>query len=309
VRAAPEQVTPVRGFAGPIGRLAGLLDHAAILPGMAIAGVVFVAFQVMTVQSGFPFAVYDAHSYWLAGGSDHPYAGTIASGFDDTVNLYKYRYPPPLAQVFALIHLIRWPIAAGLWIGLLFAVLLVLAGRWAPLALVFPPTLYELYLGNVNLLIALAIVLGFRRPATWAFVLLTKATPGIALLWFAFRREWRPLMVALGATAVVAAVSFVLAPQLWSEFRDAMTVQAGAALDVPPLAIQVPLPIRLAVAVLVVWFAARSDRAWLVAVAATIAAPAIWGNVLVILVAAIPLAEGRGIDRPLLWLPRRRVAE
>jgi hypothetical protein len=101
----------------------------------------------------------------------------------------------------------------------------------------------------------------------------------------------------------------VIAPQLWSEFRDAMTVQAGAALDVPPLAIQVPLPIRLAVAVLVVWFAARSDRAWLVAVAATIAAPAIWGNVLVILVAAIPLAEGRGIDRPLLWLPRRRVAE
>lgn len=288
-------------------RLVRLLDHPAILPGLLIAGAAFVVFQILTVQSGFPFAVYDTHSYWLAGGTEHPYAGTIASGFDDSVNLYKYRYPPPLAQVFALLHVLPLPVVAGLWIAMLFIVFLVLAGRWAPLLLLFPPVLAELYLGNVNMLIALAIVVGFRWPAAWVVVLLTKATPGIGLLWFAFRREWRSLALAVGSTAAVALVSFVLAPHLWFEFRDAMAAQAGAALDVPPLAVQVALPIRLVVAVAVLWFGARTNRAWLVPIAATIAAPAIWGNVLVILIAAVPLAEGRGLNRPLLVVRLPRV--
>jgi hypothetical protein len=68
--------------------------------------------------------------------------------------------------------------------------------------------------------------------------------------------------------------------------------------------VQVALPIRLAISVPVLWFAARTDRAWLVPVAATIAAPAIWGNVLVILIAAVALAEGRGISRPLVGFRR-----
>lgn len=290
-------------------RVRALLDHPAILPGLVVAGAIFVVFQVMGAAAGQPFAAYDVHSYWLAGGSDHPYAGTIASGFDDSVNLYKYRYPPPLAQVFVPLHLLPFPLVAGLWIGMLYGIVLVLGGRWAPLVLLFPPTLAELYLGNVNLLIALAIVLGFRWPGAWAVVFLTKITPGIAVLWFAFRREWRSLGIALGVTAAVAAVSFVLSPAWWAEFREALTVQASAALDVPPAAIQIPLPIRLVAAVVVVAFAARTDRAWLVPVAATIAAPALWWNVLVILVACVPLAEGRGLSRPLVapW-PARRAA-
>ena len=291
-----------------VARLERLLEHPAILPGLVLAGAIFVAAQVIAANSGQPFSVYDAHSYWLAGGSDHPYAATIASGFDDSTNIYKYRYPPPLAQLFVVLHLIPWPIVAGLWIGLTFVVFLVLAGRWAPLLLLFPPTLAELYLGNINLLIAMAIVVGMRWPAAWAFVLLTKMTPGIGLLWFAVRREWRALGIAIGATAAVAVVSLVLAPGWWLEFRDAMTVQASAALDVPPLAIQISLPIRLVAAALVVVYGARTDRAWLVPVAATIAAPALWWNVFVILIAAVPLAEGRGLGRPLVWLPRRRTA-
>jgi hypothetical protein len=283
------------------------LGHPAILPGLVLAAAIFVVGQALSAAAGYPFAVYDAHSYWLAGGSDHPYAATIASGFDDSVNPYKYRYPPPLAQVFFVLHLIPWPIVAALWVALLFGVFLLLTGRWAPLLLLFPPTLAELYLGNVNMLIALAIVIGVRWPAAWSFVLLTKMTPGIGLLWFAVRREWRALAMGLAATGVVAVVSFVLAPGWWFEFRDAMAVQAGGALDVPPLAIQISLPIRLVLAAAVIVFAARTDRVWLVPVAATVAAPALWWNVLVILLAAVPLAEGRGLSRPLLVLPRRSV--
>ena len=288
-----------------VGRVGRALEHPAILPGLLLAGAMFVGYQVLAAQGGHPYAVYDAHSYWLAGGSDHPYAATIASGFDDSVNPYKYRYPPPLAQLFVALHVIPWPIVAGIWTALLFVVFLALAGRWAPLLLLFPPVLAELWLGNVNLLIALAIVVGMRWPAAWAFVLLTKMTPGVGLLWFAVRGEWRSLAIAAAATAAVAALSFALAPTWWFEFRDAMAVQASGALEVPPLAIQVSLPVRLAVAAAVVVVAARSDRAWLVPVAATIAAPALWWNVFVILIAAIPLAEGRGLSRPIVWLPRR----
>jgi hypothetical protein len=283
-----------------VNRLTRWLDHPAILPGLIVAGAVFVVFQVMGTAAGQPFAAYDVHSYWLAGGSEHPYANTIASGFDDSVNLYKYRYPPPLAQIFVVLHLIPFPIVAGLWIGMLYGIALALGGRWAPFVLLFPPTLAELYLGNVNLLIALAIVLGFRWPAAWAVVILTKITPGIGILWFGFRREWRSFAIALGATAAVTAVSFALNPAWWSEFREAMSVQASGAVDVPAAAIQISLPVRLVVAVVVLAFGARTDRAWLVPVAATIAAPALWWNVLVILVACVPLLEGRGLTKPLL---------
>ena len=86
-----------------------------------------------------------------------------------------------------------------------------------------------------------------------------------------------------------------------------MTVQAPAAIDVPPAAIQISLPIRLALALVVVAFGARTDRYWLVPVAATIAAPALWWNVFVILVACVPLLEGRGVTKPLIapWPVRR----
>jgi hypothetical protein len=290
-----------------VNRLIRWLDHPAILPGLIVAGAVFVVAQIMGTAAGQPFAAYDVHSYWLAGGSEHPYANTIASGFDDSVNLYKYRYPPPLAQIFVVLHLIPFPLVAGLWIGMLYAIALVLGGRWAPFVLLFPPTLAELYLGNVNLLIALAIVVGIRWPAAWAVVILTKMTPGIGVLWFAFRREWRSLAIALGATAAVTAVSFALNPAWWSEFRDAMSVQASGAIDVPAAAIQVSLPVRLVLAVVILAFGARTDRAWLVPVAATIAAPALWWNVFVILVACVPLLEGRGVTKPLVapWPVRR----
>jgi hypothetical protein len=60
--------------------------------------------------------------------------------------------------------------------------------------------LMELAGGNIEILIAVAIVVGFRWPAAWSFVLLTKVTPGVGLLWFAVRREWNQLATALVAT-------------------------------------------------------------------------------------------------------------
>src|SRR3989442_1267745 len=81
-----------------------------------------------------------------------------------------------------------------------------------------PPVAFELYHGNIRLLIAAAIALGFRYPAAWSFVLLTKVTPGVGLLWFAVRREWRRLAIALGVTAALVAVSLAFDFRLWQQW-------------------------------------------------------------------------------------------
>ena len=92
------------------------------------------------------------------------------------------------------------------------------AGRLSLPLLLLQPVVASIALGNIEILMAAAIVAGFRYPATWSFILLSKVTPGVGLVWFAVRREWRSLGIALGVTAIIVAVSFVLAPQLWADW-------------------------------------------------------------------------------------------
>lgn len=131
------------------------------------------------------------------------------------------------------------------------------------------------------------MALGFRYPWTWSFVLLTKVTPGIGLVWFAVRREWRALAIAVGATALVAGVSFVLAPWMWREWIELLVAEAGK--PMAPKAIPIPLWMRLPVALLVVAWGARTDRPWTVAVAAWLAIPAMWWYSSVMLLAMLPI--------------------
>ena len=87
-----------------------------------------------------------------------------------------------------------------------------LAGPALFLALLLPPVATEINAANINLILVVAIVLGFRWPALWAIVLLTKPTMAVGLLWFVFRRDYRSLAIALGTTLAIAAVSFVDQP-------------------------------------------------------------------------------------------------
>ena len=136
-------------------------------------------------------------------------------------------------------------------------------------------------------------MIGFRYPAAWAFVLLTKVTPGIGLVWFAVRREWRALAVALGATAAIAAVSFVIAPRAWFEWISIL--RTGSTFPEPVWTLDfVPLGVRLITAVAIVVWGARTDRPWTVATAATLALPVLWVNGLATLVAVIPLMRALG---------------
>ena len=132
----------------------------------------------------------------------------------------------------------------------------------------------DLSSGNIHVLLAAAVVLGFRFPAAWSFVLLTKVTPGVGLLWFAARREWRALVTALGATAAIAAVSFVLAPNLWEQWVGVLRANASTAPG--GWSLPVPLQLRLPLAAALVWWGARPNHPWTVPLAATLALPVIW---------------------------------
>lgn len=146
-------------------------------------------------------------------------------------------------------------------------------------------------MSNMHLLYAAAIVIGFRWPGAWSLLLLTKVTPGIGLLWFAVRREWRHLFIALGVTGTIVCASFVIGPDLWFGWFELLSDASQA----PPVPFQpnapfpIPLLVRLPVAAAIVTWGALTDRRWTVPVAATIALPVIWTASLSILVAAIPL--------------------
>ena len=88
-----------------------------------------------------------------------------------------YLYSPAFLQALAPIRLLSWPLFLAVWTTLLLLVL-----RWLSGPLLFGPlivlTFPELWGGNITILLAAMIVVGFRRPGVWAFAVLTKVTPG-----------------------------------------------------------------------------------------------------------------------------------
>jgi len=220
------------------------------------------------------FIGVDARAYWQVDLA-HPY---LTSGVGD---VSAFLYSPAFAQVMAPFSLLPFPAFDALWTALLVVVCawLIRPWPWAGLMLLLPIS-YELFVGNVNFLIAAAIVLGFRAPATWAFPILTKIAPGLGLLWFAVRREWRTLALAIGGTAVVVAVSFALAPSAWSDWFAFLLASSGRSDLLVP---------RTVIAAGLLAFGAATGRRWLVPVAVWMALPNVILNSWVILLATIRL--------------------
>lgn len=234
---------------------------------------------------------FDAFAYWAVD-LDAPYRQT-AGGFG------AFTYSPVVARAFAPASMLTWPAFLWLWLALLVGTLVWL-GRRQPRAvlalLAFPPVALELYHGNIHLLLAAAIVLGFRYPWTWSFVLLTKVSPGIGLVWFAVRREWQSLAIALSVTAALVAFSLAVDGRLWRDWLAAVTATAGGA-PLNQFSIGIPLAIRLPMALVVVAWGARTDRRWAVPAAAALALPVLWPSGLAVLAAVVPLVIADN-DRP-----------
>jgi hypothetical protein len=269
-----------------IGR-AGVQDSQLAALGVAVATGAWCLIVLLAEPFGRLWGTgQDARCYWVPSLAD-PYR------FSSWTDPIAYVYSPAFLQLVSPLAALPWQAFVGVWTAMLILVIRLLTGpRWLALGIAFAGM--ELAGGNISLLLALAIVAGFRWPAAWSFVLLTKVTPGIGLLWFAVRGEWRSLAIALAATAGVVAVSSLALPGAWIEWIDVLASNAGR--DGTWAAIPVPLWARLPVAAAVVVWGARTDRRWAVPVAAMLALPALWYGGLSMLLAVLPL-RGNRADR------------
>ena len=270
--------------------------------GLTLVAVIWLAIVVFSEPFGRLWGTgQDAYCYWFPS-LDDPYARS------DWTDPIAYVYSPAFLQLLQPIRVLPWQAFMAIWTGILLAAVFLLTGRkWFTIGVVL--SLMELAGGNIHLLLAAAMVLGFRWPATWALVLLTKITPGIGLLWFVVRGEWRQLAIALGATALIVAVSFVTLPDAWFEWGEVLSRIAGR--DGTWAAVPIPFLVRLPFAVALVVWGAHTNRRWTVPVAGMLALPALWYGGLAMLLAVIvlrepaPPAARAGWWR---WRPRREPA-
>ena len=265
------------------------LDVAMTRPKMVrdafvVLGIIAAATYWLYLTNGGGLPV-DVHYYWAADPANlypHPEAGEHNG----------YNYSPAFEFVAGWWRGIPFEAYAAIWRAVLLAMLVYLAGPFTLFALLTVPVASEINAANIQIPLALAVVLGFRWPATWAFVILTKLTPGIGLLWFALRREWRHLAIAIAATAAIAAVSFVLMPDQWAGYLRLLTGSQAPA--VAPY--YLPFWTRLPVAIAVIVFGGVTGRRWPVVVGATIALPVYYITSSAMLVGLLPYVR-KGLGR------------
>ena len=241
---------------------------------------------------------HDARAYWAAPLDDPYVPGSVGQES-------AYLYSPAFIWLLSPLRALSWPLFLGLWTGGLLLVLF-----WLARPLLFLPLLLlalpEIWGGNITILLAAAIVLGFSRPFAWAFPLLTKVTPGVGVLWYAVRREWLNLGIAIAATVAVVAAVALFTPGVWAEWFQLLLSSTGSS-TVPgsvPVALSVRLPLALVVIVVAAW---RGDR-WLLPIGVLLAMPVIWWGSLALLTASVALARDEiedQFERFLSWLGGR----
>jgi hypothetical protein len=246
------------------------IRDALVIVGLLRAGYYFF---VQNIQP-WTFLGIDTRAYYRVDLA-HPYA---TSGVGD---ISSFLYSPAFAQVVAPFGILPFELFYGLWAAVSLAILWWLVRPWPwILPILSLPIIYELCVGNVNYLLAAAIVLAFRSPSFWAFPALTKITIGMGVLWFAVRREWRSCAIALATLVAIVAISFVLSPSAWLDWYAFLTASSG---------MNDQLPLRFAASIVLVAFGAMTNRPWLVPIAVWFAQPNVIINSWVILLAAVRL--------------------
>lgn len=235
----------------------------------------------------------DNLAYWIAGNrlaTGQP----IYAAADVAFEPFAYHYPPPLAQVLAPITLVLPALAyAVVYRALMLLALWDIAGRRMVnlLALLaFVPAAVALRIENVEIFMALAVVLGLRRWP-WVFTIgaLIKVSPGLGLVYLAVRRRWRDLAIATTVGLIITGLSFVLAPELWRAWLEAIT---GRADMVGNSIVPVPYSVRAIagfVLAVVAGLVGRRTGELLLVAAVTIANPGLSLQGFAVLIAAIPI--------------------
>lgn len=200
--------------------------------------------------------------------------------------LGTFHFPYPPVAIQAMAPLLGLPFSA--FVAVLraaeLAALVVLAGPATIVALLLPPVAAEINAANINFVVAVALVGGFRWPALWSVLILTKPSVGVILLWPLVRREWRRLAVAIAPAALVSLLSFALQPHAW---LDWLAYLPGYG-DTPGWPFPIPIWPRLPVAIVLVLYGARSDRKWIAVLGTILAWPRLYFLSIALLVALLP---------------------
>jgi hypothetical protein len=250
-----------------------------------LAGLLVLVYLFVVIGPAVRTFGFDAFAYWAVDISD-PYRVPVGG-------LGAFTYTPVAARAFDPAGLLSWPAFLWIWSALMVGTVLWLGGRRFLWVLAFPPVALELFHGNVHLPLAAMCVLGFRHPWVWVFGIFTKATPGVGLLWFLVRREWRHLGIALGLTAVIGAASLLVDGSLWPAWI-AYALGAESGTQVAQAQVPIPLLVRIPVAAVVVIWGARTDRPWTVPVAVTLALPVLWPSGFAVLAGCLALSPMAG---------------
>jgi len=197
-------------------------------------GICLQVLLLLTVSGGNPV---DALCYWLTDPAN-PYNRSE----------YQFVYPPVVAQIMAPLFGLPFWIFTLLLRVVETASLVFLTGPLAGPLVFSTPVASEINAANINLVIAVVFVLGFRWPALWAIPLLTKPSLGIGLLWFVLRGEWRKALVPVAIAGVLSAASFVFDPGLWFQWVQFLIHDTAQVGTWPyPYPIWVRLPISIAI--------------------------------------------------------------
>ena len=262
-----------------------------------VAAGVLVAFRLFNV---YPWnaAVFDLRTYWATRfGIDFSAEHAGPAG--------AYLYSPAFAQLISPLTALPLPVFAAVWTAIGAALLYWMTGRHSIVFFILPAILITIVQGQLDLMFAAVAVVGMRYPAVWALPLLTKVTPGVGLVWFLVRREWRSLGIALAATVAIVAISARIDPHAWlgwfallgrSEFPD---INDGL------LFVPIALAVRFPIAVAIVAWGAATNRPWTIPIAVTLGMPIVWLNSPTILVGILPLVAAGASTPAGRWLRRQ----
>jgi hypothetical protein len=251
-------------------------------------------FGLFTLLAPSRFYGFDSHAYWLAWQHADMYG--LKPNQQDA-----YLYSPAFAQLIWPLAQLPWPAFFAIWTAAGFAAYAWLVWplelRWRiPLLVICVP---QAIVGNVWPAFALVLVFGFLRPGLWTFPLLTKVTAATGFVWFAARREWRHLTTAAVTAALVTAVSVAISPGLWLDWLHLL--EGGGSAGRPAGAVEIPLSVRLPVALVLAIVAARKGRVWLLALSMALASPTFalsWLLSNLMVLTALPRSREQGAQTP-----------
>jgi len=238
------------------------------------------------IWSGYP-ASSDADNFWRVDPRNpyaEPWGGPLA-----------FVYSPAFAEAIGPLTRLPWEFFYKVWQGIaLVALAWLVTPIGAVVALLLPFVRADVSGGQIHLWLAVMLAVSVRHPGALSFGLLTKVTPGVSLLWYAARAEWRNLGLALGVTGLIVAVSFAFNPAAWVQWVTLLTESSTRHMTNIAVS-EWPVVFRLPIAAGLIVMASWRNRPGAVPLIVCFCLPAIWPSSLA-LIAAMPRMMRRSAE-------------